>query len=37
VNPDTFTHGTAAQRAAWFNRGFTSGEVKACDTFAARQ
>jgi len=33
VNPDTFTHGTAAQRASWFKRGFMSGDVKACDTF----
>jgi len=34
VNPDTFTHGTAAQRSAWFKRGYDSGEVKACDTFS---
>jgi predicted metalloprotease len=34
VNPDTFTHGTAAQRSAWFKRGFDSGDVKACDTFS---
>jgi predicted metalloprotease len=33
VNPDTFTHGSAAQRAAWFKRGFESGDVKSCDTF----
>ncbi|AHG88310.1 protein of unknown function zinc metallopeptidase [Gemmatirosa kalamazoonensis] len=34
VNPDTFTHGTAAQRSAWFKRGFDSGDVKSCDTFS---
>jgi predicted metalloprotease len=33
VNPDTFTHGSAAQRSAWFKRGFESGDVKSCDTF----
>jgi uncharacterized protein len=34
VNPDTFTHGSAAQRSAWFKRGFDSGDVKSCDTFS---
>lgn len=34
VNPDTFTHGTAAQRVRWFNQGMTSGTIKGCDTFA---
>ncbi len=33
VNPDSFTHGTAAQRTEWFKRGFTSGDVKRCNTF----
>ncbi len=36
VNPDTFTHGSAEQRARWFRRGFDAGELSACDTFAAR-
>jgi predicted metalloprotease len=36
VNPDSFTHGSAAQRASWFRRGFEAGELSACDTFAAR-
>jgi predicted metalloprotease len=34
VRPDTFTHGTAAQRSNWFKRGFTSGRPDNCDTFA---
>jgi hypothetical protein len=33
VNPDTFTHGTSAQRMAWFQRGFDNGTVGACNTF----
>ncbi len=34
VRPDTFTHGTSAQRASWFQRGFQSGDMRSCDTFA---
>jgi predicted metalloprotease len=34
VRPDSFTHGTAAQRASWFQRGFQSGNPQSCDTFA---
>jgi predicted metalloprotease len=33
VNVDGFTHGSAAQRAEWFRRGFTSGDPRSCDTF----
>lgn len=35
VTPDSFTHGTAAQRARWFNRGLERGTIAACDTFGA--
>lgn len=34
VNPETFTHGTSAERAAWFRRGYTAGRLDACDTFS---
>ncbi len=33
--PDSFTHGTSLQRSTWFNRGYASGRVDACDTFRA--
>jgi uncharacterized protein len=36
VNPDSFTHGSSAQRAQWFRRGLESGNVSVCDTFNAR-
>jgi predicted metalloprotease len=35
VAPDSFTHGTSAQRVSWFKRGFASGAVADCDTFNA--
>jgi predicted metalloprotease len=35
VNPDAFTHGSAAQRAEWFRRGLQSGSMQACDTFGS--
>jgi hypothetical protein len=36
VSPESFTHGSAAQRARWLRRGLESGDPKACDTFSAR-
>ncbi|MFS1583665.1 MAG: neutral zinc metallopeptidase [Candidatus Arsenophonus phytopathogenicus] len=33
VVPETFTHGTSAQRHDWFKRGFDSGDPKQCNTF----
>lgn len=36
VVPDSFTHGTSAQRVRWFKRGIDSGQVSACNTFGAR-
>ena len=36
VRPDTFTHGTSAQRVKWFKAGFNSGEMAQCNTFAAQ-
>jgi predicted metalloprotease len=36
VVPESFTHGTSAQRQRWFDTGIKTGSVKACDTFAAR-
>ncbi|TJY59503.1 neutral zinc metallopeptidase [Sinimarinibacterium sp. CAU 1509] len=36
VVPDAFTHGTSAQRVRWFQRGFASGSLQQCDTFAAQ-
>ena len=36
VVPDSFTHGSSAQRMAWFKRGFRSGSVDSCDTFATQ-
>lgn len=37
VVPDSFTHGTSAQRTRWFKRGLDSGSVKNCNTFSAQQ
>lgn len=35
VVPDSFTHGSSAQRVSWFRRGYEAGTLEACDTFAA--
>ena len=36
IVPESFTHGTSAQRVRWFKRGMESGRMNDCDTFAAR-
>jgi len=36
VRPETFTHGTSAQRMRWFRQGYDTGKPAACDTFAAQ-
>ena len=35
ITPDSFTHGTSAQRAKWFRKGLESGDMNGGDTFAA--
>lgn len=37
VTPESFTHGTSAQRQEWFVRGYRTGEVGSCDTFSTQQ
>ena len=37
VVPESFNHGTSAQRKRWFGRGYQSGQLEACDTFNASQ
>ena len=37
VVPESFTHGSSAQRVNWFTKGFKTGEFGACDTFKAGQ
>jgi predicted metalloprotease len=37
VVPESFTHGTGAQRVAWFKRGLQTGSLNQCDTFGARE
>jgi predicted metalloprotease len=34
VSPESFTHGTSTQRMSWFRKGFDSGSISACNTFA---
>jgi predicted metalloprotease len=35
VSPESWTHGSSAQRETWFRRGLDTGKISACDTFAA--
>lgn len=37
VVPDSFTHGTSAQRERWFSQGYATGQVSQCDTFTAQR
>lgn len=37
VTPDSFTHGSSEQRVTWFRRGFQSGQLGSCDTFAGNK
>jgi predicted metalloprotease len=36
VSPESFTHGSSAQRAEWFQRGLTAGDIAQCNTFSGR-
>jgi predicted metalloprotease len=36
VSPESFTHGSSAQRTAWFQRGLDSGQLSSCDTFGTQ-
>ncbi|WP_128546850.1 KPN_02809 family neutral zinc metallopeptidase [Larkinella soli] len=37
VNPESFTHGSSAQRVYWFKKGFQTGDMKQGDTFNSRE
>jgi predicted metalloprotease len=37
VNPDSFTHGTSAQRMKWFKKGYETGDMKQGDTFSVSE
>lgn len=36
VVPDSFTHGSSAQRVRWFQQGFRTGDIEQCNTFSAQ-
>ena len=35
VTPDSFTHGSSAQRVRWFQKGIASGDINQCNTFSS--
>ena len=35
IVPDSFTHGSSAQRTDWFQRGLSDGNIGSCDTSSA--
>jgi uncharacterized protein len=37
VVPESFTHGTSAQRSRWFKKGFEAGDINTCDTFKSTE
>ena len=37
VTPESFTHGSSAQRVRWFRKGLETGQINQCNTFAARE
>jgi predicted metalloprotease len=37
IVPESFTHGSSAQRVQWFRRGFETGDMRQCNTFASRK
>jgi predicted metalloprotease len=37
VTPDSFTHGSSAQRVAWFRQGIETGDIGQCNTFTAER
>jgi predicted metalloprotease len=37
VVPESFTHGSSAQRVRWFRVGLDSGDIRQCNTFSARE
>lgn len=36
VDPESFTHGTSAQRQEWFTRGYETADPRQCDTWSGR-